>query len=55
LALKLGGKNVFGMSIFLGSIMTMLLPFAANQGYYFLLVCRFLIGVFQVKFFTSHY
>lgn len=45
LSKKIGGQRVLGISMFLGSLMTLLVPFSAKFGYHSLIICRFLNGL----------
>ncbi|CAF0855781.1 unnamed protein product [Brachionus calyciflorus] len=53
LSIKIGGIRTFGLSILLGSITTLLIPFASTQNIYVLLGLRFLTGFFHGPVFPS--
>lgn len=48
LTLKYGGKRVLAASMFCGSVMTILLAPVATLGYQWLIVARFITGLFHV-------
>jgi hypothetical protein len=48
LSLKFGAKIVLAGAILLGSILTIIIPFAARWSYGALVACRFLTGVAHV-------
>lgn len=50
LSLKLGAKLVLAGSILIGSILTLVIPVAANLSYIALFVCRFFTGVAHVNY-----
>lgn len=49
LAYRFGGTRVFGISLFAGSLMTMLTPFVARMSVIGLIVLRVMEGVFLVS------
>jgi hypothetical protein len=49
LALKFGTKIVIGSCILISSIFTLLLPLAARVHVFFLIACRFTIGLAHVN------
>ena len=49
LALKFGGKNLFGLGILCTSVLTLLTPLAARSHVGFLITLRVLIGLCEVK------
>ena len=49
LAMKIGGKRVFGWSMFITTIATVLTPIAAKTHYIFLMVLRIIIGMASVS------
>lgn len=49
LAAKLGGKKVFGAGIAVTAALTLITPYAAKTGFYFLLVVRVVEGIFEVR------
>lgn len=49
LATKIGGTRIFGMALFLASILTLLTPAAARYSVYALITLRVLEGVFLVS------
>ena len=53
LALKFGGKNLFGTGILCGSVITLLIPLVARIHVGFLIALQFGIGLFQVKLWVS--
>jgi MFS family permease len=50
LAYRFGGTKVFGLSLFVGSLMTLLTPFVARFSVAALIVLRVLEGVFLVSY-----
>ena len=48
LALKFGGKNLFGLGILSTAVLTLLTPVAARTGVAFLVALRILIGLCEV-------
>jgi MFS family permease len=48
LSLKFGAKIVLAMAILVGSILTIVIPFAAQLHYIALIVCRVFTGVAHV-------
>jgi MFS family permease len=53
LSIKLGAKVVLGAAIFIGSILTVIIPFAAKSSYMALVICRFLTGVAHGSFWPA--
>jgi MFS family permease len=53
LSIKLGAKVVLGAAIFVGSILTVIIPFAAQTSYVALVACRFLTGVAHGSFWPA--
>ena len=53
MASKIGGQKVLGASMFLGSLMTLLVPVSANWGYEALIACRFLNGLVHVNKYSN--
>ena len=53
LALKFGGKNLFGTGILCGAVITLLIPLVARIHVGFLIALQFGIGLFQVKLWVS--
>ena len=49
LSLKIGGKRILAVSLFVGSIFCILSPFFARWDWKALVFCRFLIGLFHVR------
>lgn len=49
LAEKVGGKLVYGLGVFLTSILTIISPFAAMWGFYPFLFIRIAEGITEVK------
>ncbi|XP_057305939.1 sialin-like [Hydractinia symbiolongicarpus] len=55
LATKIGGTRIFGMALFLASILTLLTPAAARYSVYALITLRVLEGVFLGVLFPSNH
>ena len=49
LAEKYGGKWLFGIGIFMTSVLTLLSPVAANQGSGLFIAVRVMMGLFEVS------
>ena len=53
LALKFGGKNVFGLGVLCGAFATLLMPFAARVHVGFLIALQVVSGLSQVRLCVS--
>ena len=53
LALRFGGKNLFGLGILCGSVITLLIPLVARIHVGFLIALQFVIGLLQVRLWVS--
>lgn len=53
MSIKLGAKVVLTFSILAGSILTVLMPFAAKYNFKLLVACRFLVGSVNGVFWPS--
>ena len=53
LAERFGGKWIFGGSIFIAGILTLLIPLAARLHVGLLIVIRLLIGAFEVRLYDK--
>merc|ERR1711992_457695 len=53
LAELIGGKLIFGVGVFVSSIMTLLTPVLANQSFLSFIICRTIIGFAQGICFPS--
>ncbi|XP_035660180.1 sialin-like isoform X1 [Branchiostoma floridae] len=52
---KFGGKKVYGISMLIGAILTLLTPVAARVDFWFLFFVRFFMGFFQGVIFPAHH
>ena len=50
LASRFGGKQLFGWSLLLCAVATLLMPLAARSSYIFLIILRFIVGLGQGVF-----
>jgi MFS family permease len=55
LAIKFGGRNLFGFGVFCTSVFTLLIPVAARWNVGILIALRILIGIFEVSGFDKLY
>lgn len=53
MSIKLGAKIVLAFAILAGSILTLLIPMAAEMGYMALIACRFFTGVVHGAFWPA--